>query len=154
MYDDLIRLIERSNVAFPNIGNGVAEETVVRAEASLGLALPESFKWWLTNYGGGQIKGDVVYGLDEGDMGRPDIVDLARMNERDGLYDIRRLVFSIGNSETFFFDTIKYHGGEYEVVQHDFTQNEMIPYAVSFAEFLRKRICELYSLKDQGLRIK
>ena len=148
MYDDLIELIERSKVAFPKVGNGVADSTVIRAEESLGISLPETYRWWLKNYGGGQIKGDIVYGLDEDNMGRPDIVDLATMNERDGLYDIKRLVFSIGNGENFFFDTTGNSNGEYQVFVHDITQDEMIPYAENFAEFLRKRIRELYGIRN------
>jgi hypothetical protein len=85
--------------------------------------------------------------LDEGGMGRPDIVDLARMNERDGLYDIHKLVFLIGNGDKFFFDTTNYDNCEYQVIQHNITQNEMIPYAEDFAEFLRKRIRELYGIR-------
>jgi len=148
MYEDLIQLIERSKVAFPKMGNGVAVATVDGAERSLGIELPESYRWWLTNYGGGQIKGDILYGLDEDGTGRPDIVELARMNGRDGLYDISRLVFSIGNGENFFFDTTKHNNGEYQIVLHDITQDELIPYAENFAEFLRKRIRELYGVMN------
>jgi len=146
MHDDVIQLIERSKVAFPKFGNGVSEATVTKAEAALRIPLPESYKWWLLNYGGGQIKGDIVYGLEDGlepDEWGPDIVELARMNEHDGLYYKDRLVFSMGNAENFFFDTTKMENGEYQVFTHDITQNDMTPYARSFVEFLQKRIREL-----------
>jgi hypothetical protein len=146
MHDDVIQLIQRSKVAFPKIGKGVSQATISNAEAALGIPLPESYKWWLLNYGGGQIKGDIVYGLDEGDMGRPDIVELARMNQHVGLYDKDRLVFSISNGENFFFATTKMENGEYRVFTHDITQNDMIPYARSFVEFLQKRIRELFGI--------
>lgn len=146
MFDDVIQLIERSKVAFPKIGNGVSVATITSAEKALGFPLAESYKWWLLNYGGGQIKGDIVYGLDEDGMGRPDIVELARMNEQDGLYNKDRLVFSMGNAENFFFDTTKLENGEYPVLVHDITQDEVIQYAGSFADFLRKRIRELYKI--------
>jgi hypothetical protein len=143
MYEDLIKLIDRSRVAFPKTGSGVSPARISRAEATLGFPLPESYKWWLLNYGGGQIKGDIVYGLDENDMGRPDIVELARMNEQDGLCEKNKLVFSIGNAENFFFDLTVLKNGEYLVFTHDITQNDVVQYASNFADFLRKRIYEL-----------
>jgi hypothetical protein len=146
MHDDVIQLIERCRVPFPKAGSGVSQAAVSDAEAALGIPFPESYKWWLLNYGGGQIKGDIVYGLHDGDIGKPDIVELARMNEHDGLYGDGRLVFSVGNGENFFFDTTKMEHGEYRVVMHDIAQEDLIPYARSFEEFLCKRIRELYGV--------
>jgi hypothetical protein len=147
MHEDLVQLIEGSGVAFPKFGNGVTQATISNAEATLGVGLPESYKWWLLNYGGGQIKGDIIYGLDEGELGRPDLVELARLNEQDGLYTTARLVFAMGNAQNFFFDTTNDENGEYPVLEHDITQDEVQPYAKSFAGFLRKRIGELYAVK-------
>jgi hypothetical protein len=151
MYTDLIQLIERSRVAFPKIGSGVRLSVITRAETTLGVRFSESYKWWLLNYGGGQIRSDVVFGLEEGlreNEWGPDIVNLAQINKRDGLYDIGRLVFCMGNGENFLFDTSKLENGEYRVFLHDIAQNELIPYAESFAEFLQKRIREVYRISD------
>jgi hypothetical protein len=52
----------------------------------------------------------------------------------------------MGNAETFFFDTASLQAGECRVLQHDIDQSEMVPYAESFADFLRKRIRELYRI--------
>jgi hypothetical protein len=128
------------------LGDGVAQATIDNAEKALGTPLPESYKWWLLKYGGGQIKGDVVYGLDEGAMGRPDIVELAQMNERDGLYGKDRLVVCMGNTENFYFDTEHLDGGEYEVFLHELAGDEGMPYATTFAGFLERRIREVYGL--------
>lgn len=147
MYEDIIQLIERARVSFPPFGNGVSQTAIDNAETTLGFALPQSYKWWLLNYGGGQIQGDIVYGLDEGGMGRPDVVELAKMNERDGLYGQERLVFCMGNAENFVFDTQSLEDdGEYEVLLHDIAGGEEIPYATSFTEFLQRRIKEVYRL--------
>lgn len=150
MFEDLIQLIERSNVAFPKIPRRITQENITRAEMALGIRLPESYRWWLLTYGGGQIKGDVVFGLEEGlekDEWSPDIVKLAGINKRDGLYNKEQLVFCMGNGENFFFDTTKDENGEYQVFQHDIIQNDLIPYAENFADFLRKRIRELFGAK-------
>jgi antitoxin YobK len=146
MHDDLIRLVEQHKVAFPKLGSGVPQATIDRAEASLGIPLPESYKWWLLSYGGGQIQGDIVYGLARGlgdDVWEPDIVQLAMTNERDGLYDLSRLVFCTGNGEDFFFDTRNLKNGEYPVFLREISQDEM-RYAESFADFLCRRIRELH----------
>lgn len=146
MYDEVTRLIEKFEVAFPKFGSGVSEMAIRDAESALGLPLPNSYKWWLANYGGGQVRGDIVYGLDEEGIGKPDIVALARMNESDGLYDRSRLLFSVGNEENFYFDTTEMHAGEYRIFTHDVAQNSSLPYAPSFADFLLRRIRELYGV--------
>lgn len=144
MYDDVIELIERARVAFPPFGNGVSQAAIDNAEATLGFELPHSYKWWLRNYGGGQIQGDVVYGLDEEGIGKPDVVELATMNNSNGLYGQKRLVFCMGNAENFVFNTENLDdGGEYEVLLHDITAGEEIRFAVSFTEFLQRRITEV-----------
>ena len=45
---------------------------------ALAIAFPPSYRWWLSNYGGGQIGGDIVYGLDEAGIGAPDLVRLTK----------------------------------------------------------------------------
>lgn len=146
MYEDIIELIERSpKVVFGRFGNGVSQATIDKAEAALGFALPPSYKWWLLNYGGGQIEGDIVFGLDErdedeGDVWWPNIVELAQRNERNGFYGKERLQFYEGNEEEFLFDTqSRDENGEFEVLYRE-DAGEEIPYAESFADFLRKRI--------------
>lgn len=145
MYEDVVQLIVRARVPFPPFGSGVSQATIGEAEVSLGFPLPQSYKWWLLNYGGGQIRGDILYGLDEENLGRPDVVELAKMNERDGLYGRSRLVFCMGNAENFAFDTRNLDGdGEYEVLLHDIACGDEVSYARSFTEFLKRRIKELY----------
>lgn len=145
MYDEVADLIRSVRVAFPRFGNGVSQQSIENAECELGFPLPISFKWWLLNYGGGQIKGDIMYGLEDGDEGRPDIVQLARTNESDGLYETDRLVFCIGNSENFYFDTtVLDNSGEYRVFQHEIGSDEQYLYAESFLSFLDRRIREMY----------
>ena len=151
MHEDLVRLIERARVAFPRPGSGVTTAAIARAEASLGLPLPESYKWWLLTYGGGQIKGDIVYGLEEeqpDDTWLPDIVALAEVNRRDPSHPRERLVFCTGNEESFFFDTTQMVGGEYPVFYYEADRDEATHYASSFVEFLHKRIRELYGISD------
>ncbi len=102
MYEEVIRLIERAGVAFPPLGNGVSQAAIENAETVLGIALPNSYKWWLLNYGGGQIQADIVYGLDEDGMGRPDLIELAHMNEQDGCMVVSGLYSAWGTRRTSY----------------------------------------------------
>lgn len=125
MYADLIQLIQQSRVAFPKHGQGVPQATIDAAERTLGFPLPSSYKWWLLHYGGGQIGGDIVYGLDIDGEGRPDIVELAQQNAEQGLDVPHRLVCYIGNEESFAFNTERLSAdGEYEVLLHDHDADE------------------------------
>lgn len=147
MFDDIQQSIEDANVSFPKFGRGVELPAIAEAEARLGIPLSESYKWWLLNYGGGQIGGDVIYGLDEPEMGRPDIVRLALDNQANRTFGLERLTFAIGNEEDFYFDTTEGpdHTGEYKVYLQEYGQEPFL-YADSFAEFLRRRIREVYRI--------
>lgn len=87
MYEEIVSLIEMNRVAFPKYGNGLSQKYIDLTEKSLGFPLPKSYKWWLLNFGGGQILDDILYGIDDDGMGKPDVTELAHMNTRDGLYE-------------------------------------------------------------------
>jgi hypothetical protein len=143
MYEDLVELIRSKQVAFPAFGDGVSEEAIRAAENSLGVSFSKSFRWWLQNYGGGQIGGDIVYGIDEDRMGMPDIVTLHQADVAEGVREAHELVFCLGNEEVFYFDTRgSTLGGEYQVFYRELGHEDE-EYAASFDEFLRKRIPEV-----------
>jgi antitoxin YobK len=143
VFEDLVDLIVRRRVAFPPFGQGVSERAIKAAESALGLDLPLSYRWWLLNYGGGQIGGDLVYGLDEAGIGAPDLVQLNRVDLSDGIRKPHQVMFYIGNEERFFFDTNRrLESGEYPVCQRVFGEED-VDYADSFDDFLRRRIAEV-----------
>lgn len=145
MFDDISQLIETSDVAFPHRGTaGVSDRAINEAEEQLSLKLPPSYKWWLREYGGGQIGGDIVYGLDEQELDVPDIVRLCKQNERQRGEEARkRLVFYVGNGVEFYFDTTAPdESEEYKVFEQEYGLPPRL-YAGSFAEFLRRRISEV-----------
>lgn len=144
MHESLIDLIERSGVAFCRDG-GITSSAIDNAEARLGIPLPDSYKWWLRKYGAGQIEGDILFGLDEGDIDMANIVGLAEQNARHGFHGKERLVFCVGNEEQFYFDTINLVDGEYKVFWLEFGQDPML-FAADFAGFLKRRIREVYRL--------
>lgn len=117
MYEDLQSLIERAKVPFPKFGRGVSIGSIADAEAKLGAPFPASYRWWLLNYGGGQLKGDLLYGLDEQGLLLPDIVKLAQQNWQAGFYEQTEIVFCTGNEENFLFDAATMNENEYHVIQ-------------------------------------
>lgn len=138
MFEDLAGMIARTRVAFPRPGSGVSEFAIQSAERRLGLSLPPSFRWWLREYGGGQIGGDILYGLDEAGIDAPDIVELARRNRADGR-DPSRLVVCIGNEEEYWLATSATQPDE-ECPVWLADGGHVSLYASSFAEFLRRRL--------------
>jgi hypothetical protein len=143
MYEDLVESIRRRRVAFPPFGSGVSDAAIDGAEAELGMSLPPSYRWWLRNYGAGQIGGDIIYGIDEDGVGVPDVVQLHKADIADGLRPAHELVFAIGNEETFHFDISgRSQSGEYPIYYREEGQPDA-HYARSFDDFLRKRIVDL-----------
>jgi hypothetical protein len=64
-YQRAVRLIEdsRSIVDFAEYGRGVAPELIATAEDEIGSPLPDSYKWWLLHYGGGEIGGEEIFSV-------------------------------------------------------------------------------------------
>ena len=69
-YDEIKKIIEEAEdgVDFADFGNGVSEEWISKAEERLGFELPETYKWWLKNYGGGEIYGEEIFSIYEEDF--------------------------------------------------------------------------------------
>jgi hypothetical protein len=146
MYEDLVELIENSNiVSFGPFGQGVSEEWIQKAEKRLGLDLPPSYRWWLKNYSGGEVGGEEIYSIYEIDFEEAvggDIVFVALANQQNGLCGTEKLyICDTGVDEGFYFDTTqKNDAGEYKVYSLDNTDGSFVLYADNFIEFLKKRI--------------
>jgi len=142
MYEDLVELIARKKVAFPPFGTGVSTAAIDSAQKDSGIQFPPSYCWWLRNYGGGQIAGDLVYGLDERGIGMPDVVRLHKVSLSEGRSP-QHLVFYIGNEESFYFDTgHPLESGEYRIYYQEHGQPDE-EFAQSFDAFLRRRIVDI-----------
>ncbi len=142
MYEELKTIIEQAgdNVDFAPFGEGISDEWIVAAEERLKKPLPESYKWWLKNYNGGEIYGEEIYsiyGIDFDSVVGGDIVyvnELARKNDKS--FE-SKIVISETDDELFYFDiTQGLSDGEYPVYE----LFSGILYAKSFAEFLKKKI--------------
>lgn len=142
-YKEIMALIasDRSRTEFAEFGKGVNEEWIDKAESALGFKLPTSYKWWLRNYGGGEINGEEVYSIYEQDFDTVvggDLVYMHRLNQSSGLLGPKQIAICHSDIDgVFFFDlTESPKDAEYPVVSAATGHT----YAIDFLDFLRKRI--------------
>lgn len=145
-YSRIIDLIKESDfVEFADYGDGIADEWIDKAETRLGLKLPDSYKWWLKCYSGGEISGEEIYSIYEMDfdsVNGGDIVYMSIVNGRNGGGKERLFVCEApGAGESFYFDTDDgLNDGEYPVYRLDLYNKTSSLYAKNFIEFLEERI--------------
>lgn len=142
-YSQLAKLISDSNdiVDFGDKSTSVGIEGILRVENELGFTLPPSYKWWVLNYGVGEIYGDEVYGIyykDESLNTVPsgDIVFKYRNNLRNGI--IKPYMIPIMNADSLYYMNIEEmsSNGEYLI----YRLHDDVVYSNSFAGFLEKQI--------------
>jgi hypothetical protein len=143
-YDEIKKIIAESEsiVEFADFGNGISEEWIKKAEERLGFELPNSYKWWLKNYGGGEIYGEEIYSIYEQDFDTVvggDIVYMYELNRKNKNYPDNAVVICEANDDVFYFDlSVKDDKNEYPI----YSLNDNKRYADDFIEFLKKRIVE------------
>ena len=143
-YDEIREIITENaeNVDFADFGNGVSGEWIQKAEKRLKIKLPESYKWWLKNYSGGEVYGEEIFSIYEMDFDAVvggDIVYMHELNMREGLFDDNMLVICELSDAVFYFDMSK-PGEDDEYPVYEFHTKQL--YARDFIEFLKKFIIE------------
>ena len=88
MYDEIIKLIENAgeSVDFGPFGEGISEEWIEKAEKRLKNKFPETYKWWLRNYNGGEVYGEEIYsiyGMDFDSVIGGDIVYINELSRKE-----------------------------------------------------------------------
>ena len=138
MIDELKKKIASTDgVDFGPFGEGISDEWITKAEERLHFIFPETYKWWLKNYMGGEIYGEEIfsiYGLDFDRVVGGDIVYINELNREEGFSNSDQLVICEGEDGMFYFqkqesltnELVVFRDGEY--------------YASDFIEFLIKRI--------------
>ena len=136
--EELVELFDKHSDL---INMGTSEDSpgsdwIDAAEKALSVIFPASYKWFLNNYGGGDICGEEIYSIyclsfDETVGG--DIVyqnTIANNNLKKG----RVVVSNTDFGEEFFFDA-----NEMEKIYVSLGENVQ-PYADDFIEYLKKRL--------------
>ena len=138
MIDELKkRIASTDGVDFGPFGEGISDEWITKAEERLHFIFPESYKWWLKNYMGGEIYGEEIfsiYGLDFDRVVGGDIVYINELNRKEGFSNSEQLVICEGEDGMFYFQKQGSLTNELAV----FRDGEY--YASDFIEFLIKRI--------------
>lgn len=138
MIDELKKKIASTDgVDFGPFGEGISDEWITKAEERLHFIFPESYKWWLKNYMGGEIYGEEIfsiYGLDFDRVVGGDIVYINELNREEGFSNSEQLVICEGEDGMFYFQKQESLTNELAV----FRDGEY--YASNFIEFLLKRI--------------
>ena len=138
MIDELKkRIASTDGVDFGPFGEGISDEWITKAEERLHFIFPETYKWWLKNYMGGEIYGEEIfsiYGLDFDSVIGGDIVYINELNRKEGFSNSEQLVICEGEDGMFYFQKQESLTNELEV----FRDGEY--YARDFIEFLIKRI--------------
>ena len=139
------RLISK-HVSIMNLGSpldAVSEEWIVKAEGVLNRPLPDSYKWFLKEYAGGEIGGEEIYsiyGMPFESVNGGDIVFQHLAHRKSDVLDDSKLVISETDlGEVFFFDYSQFQGGECPIYLR-LPSGNFVHYADDFYEFLCKRI--------------
>jgi len=141
-YDEAVGLIESHRGKCLNIGtsaNAPSTNRIIQAENRLGVQLPPSYKWFLNNYGGGEVGGEEIFSLYEmegavgGDLAY--IYSTMRTKALIESYEIPIMLTSLG--ELFVFD-VSVQQIEYPVCLKLADENQH--YADNFVDFLCKII--------------
>ena len=138
MIDELKKKIASTDgVDFGPFGEGISDEWIRKAEERLNFTFPQTYKWWLKNYMGGEIYGEEIfsiYGLDFDSVVGGDIVYINELNKKQGFSNSDQLVICEGEDGMFYFQKQESLTNELAV----FRDGEY--YASDFIEFLIKRI--------------
>ena len=122
---------------FGPFGEGISDEWITKAEERLHFIFPETYKWWLKNYMGGEIYGEEIfsiYGLDFDRVVGGDVVYINELNREEGFSNSDQLVICEGEDGMFYFQKQESLTNELAV----FRDGEY--YASDFIEFLIKRV--------------
>lgn len=132
--------VATDHVEFSEYGDGISEKWIINAETRLGFSLPESYKWWLRSYSGGEIHGEEIYSIFEIDLNNireGDIVYMHELYQKKQKYQSNILVVSESEDDVFYFNLSK-KSGENELPIYAMSSQQ--EYAKDFIEFLEKRI--------------
>lgn len=145
MYNEIIELIRKAGegIDFAPFGEGISEEWIKKAEKRLNAEFPITYKWWLSNYGGGEVYGEEiysVYGIEFDSVVGGDIVyinEISRKNDKDFL---DKIIISEPQDSLFYFDISNgLIDGEYPIYEYYMKER----YANTFLEFLKRRILDI-----------
>ena len=117
----------------------VPESEIENAMKSLSVTFPESYKAFLTDFGGGDAGGEIIFGITNNE--EEDVVIATQMEHEQGLPK-NLVVIGFWNDTLVCLDTSKMNNGECPVVEvnDDYSETKVI--ADTFGKFLYEYLDE------------
>lgn len=143
-FDEIKEIIRNAGEAvdFAEFGDGVSDEWIKKAENKMNLILPDSYKWWLKNYGGGEVYGIEVFSIyceDFDTVVGGDIVYMYYQNKKMYNFPDTLLAICETDDDIYYFDT-SVRNNNYEYPVYSMNRHQLI--ADDFIAFLKKLILE------------
>lgn len=118
---------------------GVSEDEIENAMKALSVVFPESYKAFLTDFGGGDAGGEVIFGITNNE--EDDVVMATQMERGQGLPE-KLIIIGFWHDTLVCLDTGKMNNGECPVVElnDDYSVAELV--ADTFGKFLYEYLDE------------
>ena len=118
---------------------GVSENEIENAMKSLSVVLPESYKAFLSDFGGGDADGEFIFGVTDNE--EEDIVAATQMERSQGLPK-NLVIIAFWNDTLICLDTGKMNNGECPVVEVNYDYSEIEVVSDTFGRFLYDYLSE------------
>lgn len=118
---------------------GVSGNEIENAMESLSVIFPESYKAFLTDFGGGDAGGEIIFGITNNE--EDDVVTATQMERSQGLPE-KLIIIGFWDDNFVCLDTEKMNNGECPVVKvnDDYSEAEIV--ADTFGKFLYEYLNE------------
>ena len=111
----------------------VLESKIENAMKSLSVTFPESYKTFLSDFGGGDAGGEIIFGITNNE--EDDVVIATQMERSQGLPK-NLVIIGFSNDTLVCLDTSKMNNGECPVVEVNYDYSNIEVVADTFGKFL------------------
>jgi hypothetical protein len=118
---------------------GISENEIENAIKTLSVVFPESYKAFLSDFGGGDAGGEIIFGITNNE--EDDIVIATQMERSQGLPK-NLIIIGFSNDTLVCLDTSKMNNGECPVVEVNDDYSEIEVVADTFGKFLYEYLNE------------
>ena len=118
---------------------GISENEIENAMKTLSVVFPESYKAFLSDFGGGDAGGEIIFGITNSE--EDDVVIATQMERSQGLPK-NLIIIGFSNDTLVCLDTSKMNNGECPVVEVNDDYSEIEVVADTFGKFLYEYLNE------------
>lgn len=118
---------------------GISENEIENAMKTLSVVFPESYKAFLSGFGGGDAGGEIIFGITNNE--EDDVVIATQMERSQGLPK-NLIIIGFSNDTLVCLDTSKMNNGECPVVEVNDDYSEIEVVADTFGKFLYEYLNE------------